>query len=93
MTKCDLNSNFIEIAVRHGSSPVNFLDIFKTPFSKNNCKEFCATEIIKRNQLLCNFIEIALRRGCCPVNLLHIFRTPFSNHLFLRTTLDGCFCK
>ena len=37
MAKCDLNSNFIEIALRHGSSPVNFLDIFKTPFSKNNC--------------------------------------------------------
>ena len=34
-----------------------------------------------------NFIEIALQHGCSPVNLLHIFR------IFLRTPLDGCFCK
>ena len=35
-----------------------------------------------------NFIEITLRQGCCPVNLMHILE-----HLFLRTTLDGCFCN
>ena len=28
-------SNFIEITLRHGCSPVNFLHIFRTPFSKN----------------------------------------------------------
>ena len=27
--------NVIEIALRHGSSPVNLLHIFKTPFSRN----------------------------------------------------------
>ena len=30
-----LQSNFIEIAVRHGFSPVNLLHIFRTPFPKN----------------------------------------------------------
>ena len=38
MSKCDLNkiaSNFIEIALRHGCSPVNLLHIFRTPFIKN----------------------------------------------------------
>ena len=30
-----LQSNFIEIALRHGCSPVNLLDIFRTPFPKN----------------------------------------------------------
>ena len=30
-----LQSNFIEIALRHGCSPVNFLHIFRTPFPKN----------------------------------------------------------
>ena len=30
-----LQSNVIEIALRHGWSPVNFLHIFRTPFSKN----------------------------------------------------------
>ena len=28
-------SNFIEITLRHGSSPVYLLHIFRTPFSKN----------------------------------------------------------
>ena len=27
--------NFIEITLRHGCSPVNLLDIFRTPFPKN----------------------------------------------------------
>ena len=30
-----LQSNFIEITLRHGCSPVNVLHIFRTPFSKN----------------------------------------------------------
>ena len=30
-----LQSNFIEITLRHGCSPVNLLHIFKTPFLKN----------------------------------------------------------
>ena len=40
MQKCDFNkvamqSNFIEIALRHGCSSVNLLHIFRTPFLKN----------------------------------------------------------
>ena len=30
-----LQSNFIEITLQHGSSPVNLLHIFRTPFLKN----------------------------------------------------------
>ena len=30
-----LQSNFIEIALRHGCSPANLLHIFSTPFLKN----------------------------------------------------------
>ena len=30
-----LQSNFIEIALRHGYSPVNLLHIFRTPFPRN----------------------------------------------------------
>ena len=37
-------------------------------------------------KLLCNFIEIALRHGRSRVNLCI-----FLEHLFLRTSLDGCF--
>ena len=37
MPKFDLKlqSNFIEIALRHGCSPVNLLHIFRTSFYKN----------------------------------------------------------
>ena len=39
MPKCDFNkvaaSNFIEITLRHGCSPVNLLHIFRTPFPEN----------------------------------------------------------
>ena len=35
MPKCDFNSNFIEIALRHGFYSVNWLRIFRTPFLKN----------------------------------------------------------
>ena len=39
MPKCDLNLkllyNFIEIALRHGCSPVNLLHVFKTLLYKN----------------------------------------------------------
>ena len=34
MTK-KLQSNFIEIILRHGCSPVNLFHIFRTPFLKN----------------------------------------------------------
>ena len=35
MPKCDLQSNFIEITLRHGCSPAYLLHIFRTPFTKN----------------------------------------------------------
>ena len=33
-----LQSNFIEITLRHGCSPVNLLNIFRTPFLKNTSR-------------------------------------------------------
>ena len=33
MSKCDFNK--VEIALRHGCSPVNLLHVFRTPFLKN----------------------------------------------------------
>ena len=36
-----------------------------------------------------NFTEIVLRHGCSPVNVLYIC----SEHLFPRTSLEGCFCN
>ena len=40
MPKCDFNKvvcNVIEITLRYGRSPVNLLNIFRTPFLKNTC--------------------------------------------------------
>ena len=40
-------SNFIEIALRHGCSPVNLLHIFRTPFPKNISEGPLLTVIIR----------------------------------------------
>ena len=40
-------SNFIEIALRHGCSPVNLLHIFRTPFPKNISEGPLLTLIIR----------------------------------------------
>ena len=32
MPHCDLQSNFIEISLRHGCSPINLLDTFQNTF-------------------------------------------------------------
>ena len=59
MPKCDFNkfaSNFIEIALRHGCSPVNLLHIFKTPFLKNTSGRLLLTNSFHYcsiNQCLC----------------------------------------
>ena len=53
------------------------------------CSEFTGEhpyESVISINVLCNFIEITLRHGFSLVNLLHI-----SEHLFLRTSLEGCF--
>ena len=89
-----LQSNFIEIALRYGCSPVNLLHTFRTNFSRNISrwlllkKDFFVIfwssflEHTYRSaisiKLLYNVIEIALRHGCSPVNLLCIFRRSFS---------------
>ena len=42
MPKCDFNkvaSNFIEIALRHGCSPLKLLQIFRTPFPKDTYRQ------------------------------------------------------
>ena len=37
-TYAEVQSNFIEITLWHGCSPVNLLHIFRTPFLKNTCE-------------------------------------------------------
>ena len=42
-----LQSNFIEIALRHGCSPVNLLHIFRTPFPRNTSGWLLFSHIIR----------------------------------------------
>ena len=41
-----LQSNFIEIPLRHGCSPVNSLHIFRIPFSKNTSGRLLLTFLV-----------------------------------------------
>ena len=57
MPKCYFRSccNFVEIALRHGRSPVNLLYIFRTPFLKNTS-----------GRLLLNLISLPVNKICMP---------------------------
>ena len=51
MSNCDFNKAAKEITLRHGFSPINFLDIFRALFTKNTY-----------GRLLLFFIELELSR-------------------------------
>ena len=61
-----LQSNFIEIALRHGSSPVDLLHIFRTIFLKDTSRGLflivinIATVAIFQSYHLRNFIQLLL---------------------------------
>ena len=44
-----LQSNFIEIILRHGCSPVNLLYIFRTPFPKNTSGRLHLNQNVSQN--------------------------------------------
>ena len=63
--KCDFNKvalqcNFIDIALRHGCSPVNLLRIFRTPSPKNTSERLLLTVFL--NILCNNFTQFTLRK-------------------------------
>ena len=67
MPKCDFNkfqSNFTEITLRHGCSPVNLLHIFRTPFPKNTSRGLLL-ELLSRLQYSGHFLILFrnLREG------------------------------
>ena len=60
-------SNFIEIALRHGCSPVNFLHIFRTPFPKNTSGGLLLT-------MFCNLnLEILYRSSHRKCSIKKVF--------------------
>ena len=84
--KCISGKQIHALHIFRGSHPEVFLvKVFLNICSKFTGEHSCRSVISIK--LLFNFIEIALRHGCSPVNYYI-----FSEHLFLGTTLGGCFC-
>ena len=57
----NLQSNYIEIALRHGCPPVNLLHIFRTPFPRNSSGWLLLTRITIELKLL-NFWDCLSRK-------------------------------
>ena len=89
-------SNFIEIALQHGCSPLNLLHISRTPFPKNtsggllltivNLELFITIYIRHRQKPLtlgnpCNFMKKRSHHRCFPVNIAKCFKTPISKNI------------
>ena len=65
MPKCYLNKvacNFIEIAIRHGCSLVNFLHIFRPLFLKNTSGQQLLSMIIRNGQSQAFYRKPALEK-------------------------------
>ena len=60
-----LQGNFIEIALWHGCSPVNLLNIFKTPFYKNTSDWLLLKEII--SQAIRSIFQKGEEKGAFPL--------------------------
>ena len=85
MSKCDLQSNFIEIILRHGCSPVNLLHIFRTPggmllkiLMQSNFVKLCQCQILQFFRvILCR--DLQMKAG---ILLAQIWVTRFRWELF-----------
>ena len=89
MPKCDFDKvarNFIEIALRHGCSPVNLLHIFRTPFPKNTTGAFTFTQYCRSRQH-----REMLWRETMPKTSKGIYMFCLRLHLFFRTPADDQF--
>ena len=76
----NLQSNFIEIALRRGCSAVNFLHIFRTPFPRSTSGWLLLVFIVNYEQI--SHIIAAFQLLNCSF-ILHKF------HLFLQNNLVG----
>ena len=101
MLKSDF-SNFIEIPLRHGCSPVNLLHIFRTPFRKNtagglllnidvtNINNYSSTAGISSDFILYAKITKILKSFEKIVEIMHGLIFVFIEaaiHIFLKTSI------
>ena len=64
LPKCDFNSNFTEITLWYWYSPINLLDIFRTPFPKNT-----SGRLLQTNETLAtNKIHTSSRISVAAIN-------------------------
>ena len=98
MPKCDLNkvallSNLIEIALRHGCSPVNLLHIFSTPFLKNTSGWLLLPSLLTKLSIS----EFDSNMQCFRIQLdriqLDIFWTSFKDQIIRSVKPDQQFEK
>ena len=76
MISANLLCSFIEITLRHGCSPANWLHIFRTPFPKNTYGGLLLTRTIS---VICSKLITRHQRlwhRCFPVNFAKLLRTP-----------------
>ena len=79
-----LQSNFIEIALRHGCSPVNLLYIFRTPFPKNTSRWL----LLKIKP----FVKIVTIIYIC-IYIIHVFGVLHTPLLLILTITLGKICQ
>ena len=75
-----LQSNFIEIALQHGCSPLNLLHILRTPFSKNTSGRLLLMNSISRDMFLNNIDSKGIE------NLQHVVKSVVN---YLVNMVDG----
>ena len=59
---CVLQSNFIEIALSHGCSPVNLLHIFRTPFPKITSGGLLLNIVLKLIVRFVTYLAVSISR-------------------------------
>ena len=57
LMKSVLQSNFIEITLRHGCSPLNLLHIFRTPFPNNTSGRLHLSNVINNKAAIVSFLQ------------------------------------
>ena len=85
MTKCHLQSNFIEIALRHGCSLVKLLHISRTLFPKNTSEGLLLIGVLDVSQQSSNNKISSIQKRAVTVTQTQI-KPHFSSNVWKKTT-------
>ena len=86
-----LQSNFIEITLRHGYSAVKLLHIFRTPFPRNTSGWLLLARASFLTKLQASVLQFYQKWDSDTGVFLWLLRD-FSEHFFLKNISGGCFC-